>query len=93
MNDPQVVLKGLLGSLGFKVVRALSGDEALDLMRSRSHLPDLILLDVEMPKESGHEVWETVVLAVDTRFMLTVMETGLQENQEAISRGNANHHA
>ena len=26
-------------------------------MRTRSHLPDLILLDVEMPTESGHEVW------------------------------------
>ena len=57
-DDPvfQVVLKGLLGSLGYKVVRALSGDEALELMQSRNHLPDLILLDVEMPTESGYEV-------------------------------------
>ena len=52
----QVVLKGLLGSLGYKVERALSGDEALQLMLSRDHLPDLIFLDVNMPKESGYEV-------------------------------------
>ena len=56
-SDYQVVLKGLLGSLGFKVVRALSGKEAVELMSSRPHLPDLILLDVEMPSESGHEVF------------------------------------
>ena len=52
----QVVTKGLLRSLGFEVVRALSGNEALELLRTRNHLPDLILLDVEMPTESGYEV-------------------------------------
>ena len=52
----QVVLKGLLGSLGYKIVRALSGNEALELMVSRGHLPDLILLDVAMPNDCGHEV-------------------------------------
>jgi CheY-like chemotaxis protein len=50
------VLKGLLGTVGYKVVRALSGNEAMELMWSRDHLPDLILLDVEMPTESGYEV-------------------------------------
>ena len=52
----QVVFKGLLGSLGYKIVRALSGNEAMELMWSRDHLPDLILLDIEMPTESGYEV-------------------------------------
>ena len=50
------MLKGLLGTVGYKVVRALSGNEAMELMWSRDHLPDLILLDVEMPTESGYEV-------------------------------------
>ena len=66
----QVVTKGLLRSLGFEVVRALSGNEALELLRTRNHLPDLILLDVEMPTESGYEVHYCVLIIVECRLNL-----------------------
>ena len=62
--------KGLLRSLGFEVVRALSGNEALELLRTRNHLPDLILLDVEMPTESGYEVHYCVLIIVECRLNL-----------------------
>lgn len=55
-------MKGLLGSLGYKVVRALSGNEALELLSTRAHLPDLVLLDVEMPSESGYDVGSRFLL-------------------------------
>lgn len=58
--DKQVILKGLLVPLGFKVTRSLSGGEGLELMRSRDHLPDLILLDVEMPNDPGYEVSHSI---------------------------------
>ena len=50
--------------LGFKVARALSGNDGLELMNSRGHIPDLILLDVEMPTESGYEVCIEPIIAV-----------------------------
>ena len=68
----QVTIKGLLGSQGFKVVRALSGVEALKLMGTRDHLPDLVLLDVEMPSESGYQVQFTqIVISTRNLFLLS----------------------
>jgi DNA-binding response OmpR family regulator len=39
---------------GYEVVEATDGQEALD--KALSELPDLILLDVRMPKMNGYEV-------------------------------------
>lgn len=39
---------------GFSVIRVLDGDEALTI--SQKELPDIILLDVMMPKKDGTEV-------------------------------------
>jgi CheY-like chemotaxis protein len=83
-SEFQVVLKGLLGSLGFKVVRALSGKEAVELMSSRPHLPDLILLDVEMPSESGHQVF-AVPLDRHETYTFNLLCPGLREIEETIS--------
>ena len=35
---------------------ALDGNEALHLIRSREYLPDLVILDVQMPGKIGYEV-------------------------------------
>jgi DNA-binding response OmpR family regulator len=48
------ILKDVLESWGYKVVLAISGDTALDIVRTE--IPDLILLDVMMPGLSGYEV-------------------------------------
>ena len=52
----QMVIEGLLGPLGFKLTPAMDGDEALTIMHSREYIPDLILLDVQMPIKTGYEV-------------------------------------
>lgn len=44
----------MLGKLGFEVLTAHDGEEALDLIRSNT--PDLIILDNVMPKMSGWQV-------------------------------------
>ncbi len=44
--------------LPVEVVRAHNGTEAMELVRSCS--PDVILLDLQMPGSSGHEVLEVV---------------------------------
>lgn len=48
-----LVLKGVLGKAGYEVACASSGRECLEMARSRQ--PDMILLDVMMPGESGFE--------------------------------------
>ena len=40
----------------YEVTTAKSGSQALDLLKER--VPDLILLDVDMPGMSGYEVME-----------------------------------
>lgn len=54
----RTTLTGLLEANGYAVRAAKNGAEALRLHRERR--PDLMLLDVMMPKMSGYEVCETV---------------------------------
>ena len=51
-----MVIESLLGPLGYILTRAMDGDEALELMKSRDYLPDLILLDVQLFEKTGYEV-------------------------------------
>ena len=48
-----VVLSAMLADMGYKVVQAGSGEEALDLFRQRQ--PDMVMMDVVMPGMGGHE--------------------------------------
>ena len=60
-EDDRAILTGvadLLESEGYEVVPAGNGAEALDLYRR--HAPDLVLLDVMMPKMSGIELIQRV---------------------------------
>ncbi len=57
-DEPNILmsLEFLLKKEGFQIDTAGDGDAALD--KVRSFAPDLILLDVMMPKKSGFEVCE-----------------------------------
>ena len=60
-EDDRAILTGvadLLESEGYEVVPAGNGAEALDLYRR--HAPDLVLLDVMMPKMSGYDVCRAI---------------------------------
>ena len=56
-----MVIESLLSPLGYTLTTAMDGDEALELMRSRDFLPDLVLLDVQMFEKTGFEVTDTTV--------------------------------
>lgn len=52
------LLSNRLGREGLNVIRAGDGQEALDLLGANQ--PDLILLDLILPKKSGFEVMEEI---------------------------------
>lgn len=47
------ILEFSIGAEGYEVLTALNGEDAVD--RARRELPDLIILDVMMPKIDGYE--------------------------------------
>ena len=53
----QVVVAALLKKRKFKVTKAMNGLEAIDILlerkKEKSYLPDVVLLDVMMPKMNG----------------------------------------
>jgi len=55
-DDAPIVtlMRSLLREFGFEPLTAMSGEAAIDT--ARSHVPDLILLDKNMPGMSGDEV-------------------------------------
>lgn len=61
-DDPFLssVLRMKLEKELFKVVRAADGDEALNFLTEQGIKPDLILLDLILPKKNGFEVLETI---------------------------------
>ena len=74
-DEPNIVisLEFLLKREGYQVLVARDGEEALQAIRT--HRPDLVLLDVMMPRLSGHEVCQAVradpALAATRILMLT----------------------
>lgn len=47
-------LESFLGSRGYRVITASNGEQAM--MKATQHQPDLIILDIMMPKMDGTEV-------------------------------------
>ena len=81
-DEPNIVisLEFLMKKEGFEVAVAADGDEALAKVASFD--PDLMLLDVMMPKKSGYEVCE--VLGADPAHggLLIVMLTAKGRDTE-----------
>ncbi len=53
----QVVAKAILKSSGYSVIEASDGDEAISLYKKYHKKIDLVLLDMQLPKKSGKEVY------------------------------------
>ncbi len=65
---------------GFKTVRVANGEEALQAaLQSR---PDLILLDVMMPKVSGFDVLDILRATPETAAVKVIMLTALGQDSD-----------
>jgi len=62
--DVALVAQARLEVNGFEVLTAADGEEALTLIRQR--LPDLVLLDLRMPKLDGYQVCQALKSDPDT---------------------------
>lgn len=74
------ILQIQLQARGYTVQTAGDGDEALQIIKTDT--PDLILLDINMPKVDGFEVVKRVRSDIDTEFIPIIMITALRDTQE-----------
>jgi CheY-like chemotaxis protein len=78
-DNPQGVelLEAYLGSSGYEIETAADGDETL--RKVKQWHPDLILLDIMMPKISGFEVCKRLRADPATRDIAVLMITALDQ--------------
>ena len=74
-DEPNIVLslEFLLQQAGYEVRTAGDGEAALKLMEEE--LPDLVLLDVMMPRKDGYEVCQTIRNHPDWEHLKVIMLT------------------
>ncbi len=52
-EDNRAILRDLLQSVGYDLIEAVNGEEALSI--ALEHKPDLILMDIQLPVVDGYE--------------------------------------
>jgi len=83
-DRPETVqlVRDLLMMEGYQVVTAIDGQEALD--RIRKNLPDLVLLDLNMPRLNGYEVCQQLKADPTTADIPVLMLTAWAEPDQRV---------
>jgi class 3 adenylate cyclase len=76
------MVSGLLRNLGYEVELALSGDEALEMVRARA--PDLIITDILMPGVDGYEVCRRLRAHPATALLPVILVTSAEPQTERV---------
>ena len=87
-EDNLVVYRTILEHVGYRVIEARDGEEGVS--RAREHLPDLILMDISIPKLDGWEATQRLKSDDGTRDIPIIALTAhaLEEDrQKAIQAG------
>jgi PleD family two-component response regulator len=91
-DEPHIrrILQFLLEKEGFEVLMAENGEEALEVVRDQR--PDLMLLDVMMPRMDGFTVLERLRRDFETSSLPVIMLTAKGESSEKVRglKGGAN---
>lgn len=81
-EDNVILLEKRLKASGFDTVSARNGDEALE--KTFSYMPDLLLLDIMMPKKDGYEVLEILRKNEKTKDVPVILLTAKAETPDKI---------
>jgi len=65
------ILDFSLGMEGYEVITALDGEQALE--KARAEKPDLIVLDIMMPKLDGYETCKILKAETDTKDIPVIL--------------------
>ncbi|RJX19840.1 MAG: response regulator [Desulfobulbus sp.] len=89
-DEPNIVLsiKFLINQQGYEVRTAGNGEEALQELRRQ--IPDLILLDIMMPKPDGYEVCQLIRSTPEWKDIPVIMLTAKGrdvEKQKGLAMG------
>ncbi|MCP4403539.1 MAG: Flp pilus assembly complex ATPase component [bacterium] len=72
-QDARMMIKFFLQQQGYQVILAVDGEEALEKIRAER--PDIVILDINMPKKDGFAVCKALRSKVDTMFTPVIMLT------------------
>ena len=81
-EDNVELLRARLESWGYQTISAKDGQEALSTIESQ--LPDLVLLDIMMPKIDGIEVARRVKQNPNLPFIPIIMQTALDSTENKV---------
>ena len=81
--DNVEILQTRLQSLGYQVITATDGEAALAAVRD--HLPDLVLLDVMMPKIDGLEVTRRLKADASLPFTPIILVTARADTKDVVA--------
>lgn len=76
----QKTLGEILGQEGFEIISALDGDAGLKIAKAKN--PDLILLDLILPKMHGFEVLKKLKAAPETKLIPVIVLTNLERMED-----------
>lgn len=78
--DLQKTLGSVLENIGFEVISAFDGEAAVTL--AKQHLPDLVLLDLILPKKDGFQVLEEIKKDENTKHIPVIILSNLESINE-----------
>ena len=81
-RDIRTILKRGLATEGHTVILATNGQEALEKIRSEK--PDLVILDIMMPKMDGIEALQKIKNDPRTKDLPVIMLTGKSEDEDLL---------
>jgi two-component system phosphate regulon response regulator PhoB len=75
--DIRIFISTLVESKGYKPLVAKDGEEGLKMIKE--HKPDLIILDVMMPKESGLKLYREIKSGENTKHIPIIMVSAVSK--------------
>ena len=86
-DEPQLrrAMKATLSDLGYSVIEAKTGEEALEFLRTES--PDLILLDLNMPGIGGVETCRAIRETSDTPIIVLSVRNTERDKVQVLDAG------